>query len=123
MGMQPVGIVGADTMVLGLQQDERRSGESHCDHRVGIITDKAKYHIARPRQQWRKEHADQFVCDGLPAYSPELNPNERVGKLTCRRCLHNRPFASLDDAIPPVENEFAHWIKPNNPRRRQSAVN
>jgi len=39
--------------------------------------------------------------------SPELNPIERVWKLTRRRCLHNRYFDNLQDVIGAVESEFA----------------
>jgi transposase len=49
------------------------------------ITDSAKYHHARLHREWREEHADRFALDYLPAYSPELNPIERVWKLTRRR--------------------------------------
>jgi transposase len=43
--------------------------------------------------------------DYLPPYSPELNPIERVWKLTRRRCLHNRYFSQLDEVITAVEAE------------------
>ena len=68
--------------------------------RVVVITDNAKYHHARLTTQWREEHADDFALDYLPPYSPELNPIERVWKLTRRRCLHNRYFPQLDEVTP-----------------------
>ena len=34
--------------------------------RVVVITDNAKYHHARLHQQWREEHAADFVLDYLP---------------------------------------------------------
>src|SRR6266851_7857987 len=58
--------------------------------RVVVITDNAPYHHARLHKSWREKHADRFALDFLPPYSPELNPIERVWKLTRRRCLHNR---------------------------------
>jgi transposase len=90
--------------------------------RVAVIIDNAKYHHARLHREWREEHADRFTLDYLPAYSPELNPIERVWKLTRRRCLHNRYFAHLHDVIQAVEKEFAAWIKPNNTLRRLCAI-
>src|SRR5208337_4955538 len=87
-----------------------------------FITDNAKYHHARLHREWREGHTDRFALDYLPAYSPELNPIERVWKLTRRRCLHNRYFAHLDDVIHAVESEFAAWIKPNNTLRRLCAI-
>src|SRR6266853_2130777 len=67
--------------------------------RVVFITDNASYHPARLHKEWREEHAQDFGLDYLPPYSPELNPIERVWKLTRRRCLHNRYFSDLDKVI------------------------
>jgi transposase len=63
--------------------------------RVVVITDNAPYHHSRLHRPWREKHAHHFVLDFLPPYSPELNPIERVWKLTRRRCLHNRYFETL----------------------------
>src|SRR6266852_9282182 len=67
----------------------------------------------RDSKPWREKHADRFVLDFLPPYSPELNPIERVWKLTRRRCLHNRYFENLKDIISAVEMEFANWTTRN----------
>jgi hypothetical protein len=42
------------------------------------------------------------------ALQPELNPIERVWKLTRRRGLHNRYFSQLDEVILTIEAEFAN---------------
>jgi transposase len=63
-----------------------------------------------------------FALDFLPAYSPELNPIERVWKLTRRRCLHNRYFDHLQDVIGAVESEFATWTTRNDVLRRLCAI-
>jgi hypothetical protein len=57
--------------------------------RVVVISDNAPYHHSRIHKPWREEHAGRFDLDFLPPYSPELNPIERVWKLTRRLCLHN----------------------------------
>jgi len=90
--------------------------------RVVVITDNAKYHHARLHQDWRQEQAPGFALDFLPPYSPELNPIERVWKLTRRRCLHNRYFAQLEEVIAAVETEFASWTKRNHILRRLCAI-
>src|SRR5712691_1959866 len=64
----------------------------------------------------------RFVLDFLPPYSPELNPIERVWKLTRRRCLHNRYFENLKDIISAVETEFANWTRRNDVLRRLCAI-
>ena len=90
--------------------------------RVVVITDNAKYHHARLHRQWREEHAAEFVLDYLPPYSPELNPIERVWKLTRRLCLHNRYFPLLQQVTTTVETEFASWAGPNKTLRQLCAI-
>lgn len=97
------------------------AASARAGRRVGVITDNAKYHHVLIHRDWREQHADCFALDYLPAYSPELNPIERVWELTRRRCLRNRYFAHLDEVIQAVENEFAHWIKLKRTLRRLCA--
>lgn len=101
----------------GLRRASIRSGR-----RVVVITDNAKYHHARLHKPWREAHGGDFVLDYLPPYSPELNPIERVWKLTRRRCLHNRYFPELDLVIDAVEEEFAQWTKGSDLLRRLCAI-
>src|SRR3954464_9678192 len=63
-----------------------------------------------------------FRLDFLPPYSPELNPIERVWKLTRRLCLHNRYFGFLDGVVSAVEDQFAEWTKSNDILRRLCAI-
>lgn len=100
-----------------LRQSSMRSGR-----RVVVITDNARYHHARLHKPWREEHAEDFLLDYLPPYSPELNPIERVWKLTRRRCLHNRYFSHLDQVVDAVETEFDLWTNPNETLRRLCAI-
>ena len=66
--------------------------------------------------------APEFALDFLPSYSPELNPIERVWKLTRRRCVHNRYFPTLDEVIDAVESEFTLWARGNDTLRRLCAI-
>ena len=88
--------------------------------RVVAIRDNAPCHRSRSRRhrEWRTPHAVEFAFDFLPPYRPELNPIERVWKLTRRLCLHNRCFGFLDRVIEAVETQFADWTKPNDTLRR-----
>jgi transposase len=45
----------------------------------------------------------------MPPYSPELNPIERVWKLTRRKATHNRYFPSLQEVMYSVEDAFDQW--------------
>jgi transposase len=90
--------------------------------RVVIIIDNAPYHHSRLHQPWREKQAHRFALDFLPPYSPELNPIERVWKLTRRRCLHNRYFENLKDIVSAAETEFANWTTRNEALRRLCAI-
>ncbi len=99
-----------------------RSASRGTQRRVVVITDNASYHHSRLHRAWREKHAHHFALDFLPPYSPELNPIERVWKLTRRRCLHNRYFENLKDIISAVESEFATWTTRNEVLRRLCAI-
>ena len=60
--------------------------------------------------------------DFLPPYSPELNPIERVWKLTRRLCTHNRYFPHMDDLTRAVSQQFVTWSSPNDVLRKLCAV-
>ena len=57
-----------------------------------------------------------------PPCSPELNPIERVWKLTRRLCLHNRYFGFLDSVVDAVETQFLDWARPNEVLRSLCAI-
>ena len=54
-------------------------------------------------------HLQDLQVEYLPPYSPELNPIERVWKLTRRLRLHNRYFPKLEDVFLATESLFKTW--------------
>jgi transposase len=92
------------------------------DRRVVVITDNAKYHHAKLHLSWREEHAQTFALDYLPPYSPDLNPIERVWKLTRRLAIHNQYFARLQLVCDQVERQFLPWSQPNETLRKLCAL-
>ena len=109
-----------ETFFQFLQQLRRSAVRT--DRRVVVITDNAKYHHARLHQEWRSRCAERFALDFLPPYSPDLNPIERVWKLTRRLCLHNRYFSILGEVIAAVEPVFISWSVGNSTLRRLCAI-
>ena len=87
-----------------------------------VIIDNARYHHAKLHKKWREDHLDEIEFEYLPPYSPDLNPSERIWKLTRRLCLHNRYFQRLDDVVNVVETQFSMWGNPNNKLRRLCAI-
>ena len=86
-----------------------RSKSLRSRKRAVIILDNAKYHHALLHKAWREEVIPGFTLDYLPPYSPELNPIERVWKLTRRLCLHNVYFPKLDQVCATAEQQFNQW--------------
>jgi transposase len=100
-----------------LHQSSSQSGR-----RVVVIIDNARYHHAKLHADWRKQQEPQFVLDFLPPYSPDLNPIERVWKLTRRLRLHNRYFPTLLDVIHSVEIQLSEWTNGSEIIRKLCAI-
>lgn len=90
--------------------------------RLVLVLDNAKYHHARALQPWLNQHRGLLTLLFLPPYSPDLNPVERVWKLTRRLATHNRHFPTLDDIIDAVRERFGLWAKPNRQLARLCAI-
>lgn len=110
----------AQTFLVFLKQLKHTACRS--GRRVVVILDNARYHHGKLHKDWRALHCEQFQLDYLPPYSPELNPIERVWKLTRRKCLHNVHFEELSEVTDAVESQFAIWDKPNQTLRQLCAI-
>ena len=87
-----------------------------------IVLDNAMWHHARALHPWLHEHRHVLRLDFLPPYSPDLNPAERVWKLTRRLCTHNVYFQNLQELVDVVRTQFAKWSQPNLQLHRLCAI-
>lgn len=94
----------------------------HTGRRVLVLADNARYHHAQLHAQWREQCSDRFSQLFLPPYSPDLNPIERVWKLTRRMATHNRYFETIDHVVDAVERQFKLWSKPNSTLKKLCAI-
>ena len=90
--------------------------------RMVVMVDNARYHHARALRAFLHRHRKTLTLLFLPPYSPELNPIERVWKLTRRLATHNRHFLSLADVVNAVQERFWLWAKPNRQLARLCAI-
>jgi hypothetical protein len=95
---------------------------SRSGRRVVVITDNARYHHATLHKEWRTAAEPWFRFEYLPPYSPDLNPIERVWKLTRRLATHNRYFPAIEDVAIAVEQIFESWINSSDVLRRLCAI-
>lgn len=87
-----------------------------------VVVDNARWHHAKAIVPWLKKNQSRIRLDFLPPYSPELNPVERVWKLTRRLCTHNRYFKEINELIDTVGEQFFLWSKTNSTLRRLCAI-
>jgi transposase len=90
--------------------------------KVYILLDNARYHHATIHRPWREKQEPEFEMLYLPPYSPDMNPIERVWKLTRRLCIHNRHFSLLDGIVDAIDPVFMSWQQPNETLRRLCAI-
>ena len=117
---RPEGMFDAQTcwqFLRKLERITRRTGR-----KAVIISDNARYHHATLHEGWRQSVADHFGLHFLPAYSPDLNPIERVWKLIRRCCLHNCYFPNLDDVVSALEPRLRAWSRPNLTLKRLCGI-
>jgi transposase len=79
-----------------------------------LILDNARWHRSQDLKDFFELNRDRLVLVFLPAYSPELNPIERVWRVTRRQVTHNRYFLSLEDLRIALTSQFIKWQQPNN---------
>jgi transposase len=103
--------------------------QSSCARRVfGAINEWSSLSTTRSinhallYKAWREEAMPRFKLDFLPPYSPELNPIERVWKLTRRLCLHNMYFPKLDQVRETVERQFDQWSGGSSTLKKLCAI-
>ena len=99
-----------------------RQISSHSGSQVLVLVDNARYHHATLHADWRQDCSERFGFLFLPPYSPELNPIERVWKLTRRLATHNRYFAHVDEVAIEVEILFEKWKKANETLSKLCAI-
>jgi transposase len=90
--------------------------------RIVVMLDNARYHHAKILRDFLRVNRKVLHLEFLPAYSPELNPIERVWKLTRRICTHNVYFEKLEQVKVSVTKQHDAWKKPNESLRRLCCI-
>ena len=85
--------------------------------KVYLILDNAKWHRAKFLKDFFESNQNRLVRIFLPPYSPELNPVERVWRITRRQVTHNRYFPSVEDLRIALVSQFTKWKQANRALR------
>jgi transposase len=79
-----------------------------------LILDNARWHHSQFLKDFFKKNRKRLTLLFLPSYSPELNPVERVWRITRRIVTHNRYFVSLAELRSSLMAQFTCWNIPNS---------
>ena len=79
-----------------------------------LILDNASYHRSVSLESFLEVRRQCLKLEFLPPYSPDLNPIERVWKLTRKLCTHNQYFPCMEDLVHAVTHQLTIWSKPNS---------
>ena len=80
----------------------------HPGKRLLVIHDRGEQHTGAPVEAIVREAEGRLSLKAQPAYSPELNPQERIWKWLRRVVTHNHWFATLKEQIEAVRNFFRY---------------
>lgn len=86
----------------------------HTQGKIHLILDKVSYHRAQDLKEFLKQNQHRLVLIFLPPYSPDLNPIERVWRITRRQKTHNRYFESIEKLEETLTSHFLKWEQPND---------
>jgi transposase len=76
--------------------------------RLLVIQDRGEQHKGAPVEAMGREAGGRLVLKPQPAYSPELNPQERIWKWLRRVVTHNHWFEILSEQIEAVRDFFRY---------------
>ena len=69
------------------------------NQKVVMVVDNVRYHHAKRLKPILEKYKDKFQLVYLPAYSPDLNPIERVWWYMRKKISHNRYIETMDKRI------------------------
>ena len=94
----------------------------HTQGKIHLILDNVSWHKAQDLSDFFIANRDRLVRVFLPPYSPELNPIERVWRITRRQVTHNRYFQSIEELEAALTSHIVKWEQPNNVLRALCAA-
>lgn len=81
--------------------------------KIHLILDNVRYHHAKILKPFLEKNKDKLSLLFLPAYSPDLNPIERVWWYMRKKISNNRYVDSLKNRMIMFWKMFSHYQKPN----------
>jgi transposase len=80
--------------------------------KIIIYVDNVSFHHAKVLELFLAVHP-KLEIRYLPAYSPDMNPVERVWWYMRKKITHNRYLATMKERVGKFWRLFSHCLKPN----------
>jgi transposase len=81
--------------------------------KVYMVLDNVRYHHAKLLKPFLEKNIEKLELVFLPAYSPDLNPIERVWWYMRKKISHNRYTKTLNERMIEFWKMFSAYQKPN----------
>lgn len=78
-----------------------------ADHKIILILDNLKVHHSKPVKEWLSKHTEQIEVFYLPAYSPELNPDEYLNN-ELKQVIHGNHGGVARSKAAMYQKTFSH---------------
>jgi len=89
----------------------RLEGLAHTHRHVVVVQDGARYHTSAAMQRFFEAHADRLTIEQLPAYSPDFNPIEHLGKKVKKEATHLKYFPEFTPLQVEVDRALLHFAQ------------
>lgn len=86
---------------------------SEAKGKITIVLDNVRFHHAKSLKPFLEKHKERLELMFLPAYSPDLNPIERVWWYMRKKISHNRHVKTIKERIKAFWKMFSHFKIPN----------
>ena len=86
---------------------------SKSNGKILMILDNVRFHHAKLLKPFLEQNKDRIELMFLPAYSPDLNPIERIWWYMRKKITNNRYVDTLKNRMVLFWKMFSHYQKPN----------
>jgi transposase len=97
--------------------------KSFQGEKIIIVLDNVRYHHAKKLKPFLEQNRERLELLYLPAYSPDLNPIERVWWFMRKRITHNRYVKTLYERKANFWRMFSHYLYPNDDLKNICVLN
>lgn len=92
--------------------------KQYMGKKVVMVLDNVRYHHAKRLKPILERYCHQIELVFLPAYSPDLNPMERIWWFMRKKISHNRYLETMDKRITAFESLMEEFKEENETGKR-----